>query len=43
MTDLYQKYIEIDQKWSKMTGISINFDIFDQIRSIFDINKLFGY
>ena len=34
---LNQKYIEIGQKWSKMTGFLINFDICDQIQSIFDI------
>ena len=39
----YKKYIKFDQKMSKTTGFLINLDIFDQIWSIFDINKLFWY
>ena len=29
MADLYQKYIEFDQKWSKTTEFLINFNTFD--------------
>ena len=39
MVDSYHKYIKFDQKWSKLTVSLISFDIFDQIRSIFDINR----
>ena len=37
MVDLYKKYIKFDKKCTKMNEYLINFDIFDQIRSIFDI------
>ena len=40
---IYIKNIEFDQKLSKTTGFLINFDICDQIGSIFDINQLFQY
>ena len=38
MVNLYQKEIKFDQKWLKTTGFWIIFNIFDQLRSIFDIN-----
>ena len=38
MVNLHQKYIEFNRKWLETTEFSINFDIFDQIQSIFDIN-----
>ena len=41
MVNLYQKYIQFDQKWLKTTGFSINFDILDQIGYVFDKNGLF--
>ena len=43
MVDLCRKYIILNRKWSKTTGFLINFDIFNQIRSIFVINWLFRY
>ena len=36
MVNLFQNYIQFDQKWSKTTGLLLNFDIYDQIQFIFD-------
>ena len=38
MVNLFGKYIEFDRKWWKKTIFFINFDIFGQIQSFFDIN-----
>ena len=39
--DYLIKKVNLYRKCSKKTGLTINFDILDQIRSIFDINQLF--
>ena len=40
---LFTQKVDLCQKWSKITGFLINFDTFNQIQTIFDINRLFQF